>query len=148
MIRFMEKKDLKDIISIEDASFKDGHYDEKQLLYEFEDNPFAKILINEDEGKVNAFLIYMVTFNSATIVQIATKPKVRHLGIATKLLKAMENELLKVGYGQIENISLEVRSTNKSAYELYLKSGFKKNHVKKKYYKNGDDAIYMMKVLL
>lgn len=148
MIRFMEKEDLKDIIKIEDACFKDGHYDKNQLLYEYKENPFAKILVSVDENQINGFLIYMITFNSATIVQIATYPKFRRLGIATKLLKEMEKELMKAGYGKIENITLEVRSTNQSAYELYLKNGYKKNHIKKKYYDNGDDAIYMMKVLL
>ncbi|MCQ2794884.1 MAG: ribosomal protein S18-alanine N-acetyltransferase [Bacilli bacterium] len=148
MIRFMKKEDLANIIKIEDASFKDGHYSKDQLLYEHKENPFAKILVNEENKVINGFLIYMVTFNSATIIQIAVNPKDRHNGIATKLLKAMDKELLKQGYGKVENVTLEVRSTNKNAIKLYSKSGYKKNHIKKKYYDNGDDAIYMMKVLL
>lgn len=147
MIRFAKKEDIDSLVLIENASFKDGRYSKDQLLYEYNKNPFAKILVNIDK-EVNAFLIYMVTFNSATIVQIAVDPKKRKKGIASKLLKAMEKELAKKGYGQIENITLEVRSTNKSAYNLYLKNGYQMNHVKKKYYDNGDDAIYMMKVLL
>lgn len=147
MIRFAKKDDLKQMALIEDASFKDGHYSKDQLLYEYKENPFAKILVNEDKV-VNGFLIYMVTFNSATIIQIAVDPKVRRKGIATKLLNAMDKELLKQGYGKVENVTLEVRSTNTHAIKLYSKNGYKKNHIKKKYYDNGDDAIYMMKVLL
>lgn len=147
MIRFMKKEDVDQMVVIEDASFKDGHYSKDQLLYEYKENPFAKILVNEDK-EVNGFLIYMVTFNSATIIQIAVDPKFRRKGIATKLLKAMDKELLKQGYGKVENVTLEVRSTNKHAIKLYSKNGYKKNHIKKKYYDNGDDAIYMMKVLL
>lgn len=147
MIRFAKKDDLKQMALIEDASFKDGHYSKDQLLYEYKENPFAKILVNEDKV-VNGFLIYMVTFNSATIIQIAVDPKVRRKGIATKLLNDMDKELLKQGYGKVENVTLEVRSTNTHAIKLYSKNGYKKNHIKKKYYDNGDDAIYMMKVLL
>lgn len=147
MIRFMKKEDLNQMVAIEDASFQDGHYSKEQLLYEYKENPFAKILVNEDK-EVNGFLIYMVTFNSATIIQIAVDPKVRKKGIATKLLEVMDKELLKQGYGKVENVTLEVRSTNKHAIKLYSKNGYKKNHIKKKYYDNGDDAIYMMKVLL
>ena len=148
MIRFMKKEDITSLVTIENDSFKDGKYSKNQLLYEYNENPFSKILVNVDNNLVNAFLIYMVTFNSATIVQIAVTPKLRRKGIATKLLKAMEKELLKKGYGQVENVTLEVRDSNKSAIKLYLKNGYTKNHVKKKYYDNGDNAIYMMKVLL
>ena len=147
MIRFMKKEDITSLVAIENDSFKDGKYSKDQLLYEYKENPFSKILVNVDNNIVNAFLIYMVTFNSATIVQIAVMPKLRKKGIASKLLKAMEKELTKK-YGEIENVTLEVRDSNKSAIKLYLKNGYKKNHVKKKYYDNGDDAIYMMKVLL
>ena len=148
MIRFMKKEDITSLVAIENASFKDGKYSKDQLLYEYKENPFSKILVNVDNNIVNAFLIYMVTFNSATIIQIAVDPKARRKGIATKLLKAMDKELLKQGYGKVENVTLEVRSTNKHAIKLYSKNGYKKNHIKKKYYDNGDDAIYMMKVLL
>mgnify|MGYP003313862014 CR=1 FL=1 len=148
MIRFMKKEDITSMVKIENASFKDGRYNKDQLLYEYNENPFAKILVSEEKKEINGFLIYMVTFNSATIVQIAVAPTSRRKGVATTLLNAMNKELLKIGYGKVENVTLEVRSANKGAIKLYQKNGYKKNHIKKKYYENGDDAIYMMKVLL
>ena len=148
MIRFANRFDINAIKMIEDLSFKDGNYSKDQLLYEYKENPFAKILVNVIDEELVGFLIYMVTFNSATIVQIATRPINRKHGVGTALLKAMEKDLLKKGYGEIENVTLEVRAKNKAAHNFYLKNGYKDVHVKKKYYDNGDDAIYMMKVLL
>ncbi|MCQ2793812.1 MAG: ribosomal protein S18-alanine N-acetyltransferase [Bacilli bacterium] len=147
MIRLAKNEDLVALSTIEDKTFSDGHYSLEQLTYEYRDNPFAKILVDEEEI-IRGFLIYMVTFNSATIVQIAVHPEYQRQGIATNLLKAMEKELLKPGYGVIENVTLEVRKKNKGAYALYAKNGYQDVCVKKGYYHNGDDAVYMMKVLL
>jgi ribosomal-protein-alanine N-acetyltransferase len=47
----------------------------------------------------------------------------------------------------VESVTLEVRVSNKPATELYLKNGYKIVVVKSKYYKDGEDAIYMVKRL-
>ena len=148
MIREMNRLDLAQVMMIEDASFKDGHYSKEQMLYELNENPFTTILVAVDDvEEIIGFLIYMVTFNSATIVQIATRPFNRKRGVATKLMNEMVKRLTK-NYGEIENVTLEVRKTNEAAYKFYLKNKFKDVTIKKKYYDNGDDAIYMMRVLL
>lgn len=147
MIREMRRLDLKQTMLIEDASFIDGHYSKEQMLYEYKENPFSKILVAEVDEEIVGFLIYIVTFNSASIVQIATRPINRKHGIATQLINEMIKRLTKK-YGEIENVTLEVRANNKIAHKFYLKNGFKDVTIKKKYYDNGDDAIYMMRVLL
>ncbi|MCQ2792186.1 MAG: ribosomal protein S18-alanine N-acetyltransferase [Bacilli bacterium] len=148
MIREMKRIDLAQIVMIEKASFQDGCYSKEQLLYEYEENPFAKILVMDIDEEIVGFLIYMETFNSATVVQIATRPFNRHRGVATKLINEMIERLMKKGYGVIESVTLEVRENNQIAHQFYLKNGFKDVVVKKKYYENGDNAIYMMRVLL
>ena len=148
MIREMRRFDLAQVMMIEKASFKDGAYSKEQMLYELKENPFSKILVmTDDVEEIIGFLIYMVTFNSATIVQIATRPINRKHKVATKLMNEMVKRLTKK-YGEIENITLEVRKPNKIAHQFYLKNKFKDVTIKKKYYENGDDAIYMMRVLL
>ena len=75
MIREMRRLDLAQVMMIEDASFQDGHYSKEQMLYELNENPFSTILVmTDDVEEIVGFLIYMVTFNSATIIQIATRP--------------------------------------------------------------------------
>lgn len=147
MIREMKRFDLGGVKIVEDLSFNDGRYTKEQLLYELNDNPFAKILVDVVDEEIVGFLIYMVTFNSATIVQIATRPINRKRGVATKLLNEMIKRISKP-YGEVENVTLEVRNSNDVAHNFYLKNGFKDVTIKKKYYENGDDAIYMMRVLL
>jgi len=148
MIRLIDEiKDINQIIEIEDLCFKDGHYNKDQLLYEIH-NELAKFYVCEEDNVIKGFLIFMVTFNSATVVQLATHPKYQHKGVANKLFNEMINYLNSLGYGEIETITLEVREQNKIAHDFYLKNGFKDILVKDKYYSNGDNAIYMVRILL
>ena len=46
---------------------------------------------------------------------------------------------------KVTSLTLEVRKSNQKGYNFYLKKGFKEISVRKNYYKNGDDAIVMIK---
>jgi len=148
MIRLIDaKKDLEQVCEIEDLCFKDGHYNKEQIEYEIS-NELNRFLVYEDNKKILGFLIYTITFNSATVVQLATHPDYQRKGIATKLFNGMINQLKSLGYGEIETITLEVREKNEAAHKFYLKQKFIDLLVKKKYYSNGDNAIYMTRILL
>ena len=148
-IRKMRQQDIYMVMQIEKASFKNGRYTKEQMLYELNENPFTTFLVVEDDvEEIVGYLVYMVTFNSATIVKIAIFPFYRRTNIGTSLLNAMFKDLSSKGYGVIETVTLEVRITNEIAHQFYLKNGFKDVVIKKAYYSNGDDAIYMSKVLL
>ena len=47
----------------------------------------------------------------------------------------------------VKNVSLEVRASNNVAISLYEKNGFKFSHKREKYYKNGEDALVLIKEL-
>ena len=88
------------------------------------------------------------TFNSATISKIAIKSEYQKNGLGSKLMEYMMDDLNSLGYGEIETITLEVRISNIKAISLYKKFGFKEVNVKKNYYSDKEDALYMLKVML
>jgi ribosomal protein S18 acetylase RimI-like enzyme len=47
-------------------------------------------------------------------------------------------------YFNINRIILEVKESNKIAYNLYQKNGFKINRIRKQLYKNEEDAFEMI----
>ena len=69
------------------------------------------------------------------------------------LLKSYQRQ----GYGQklfdkmvkdmkdVKKITLEVRASNIKGINFYTKNGFKQVGVRKKYYKNGEDALLLLK---
>ena len=147
IIRKVKKEDFEQVYQIEQTCFKDP-YPRKHLEYEFFENPINIILVAEADEKIVGFIDFMVTFNSATIVQIAVLPEYRKQKIATNLLIEMENCFPKDLDDVVENVTLEVRKSNEAAINLYKKDGYELIVEKKHYYPDGEDAIYMVKRIL
>ncbi len=143
-IRKMVDADLKAAKAIEDECFVEP-WKEADLEYELHDNPISKFFVAVDEKKVVGFIDFMITFNSATISQVAVTEEYRNQGIASKLLEKMYECLPSSGEDVVEFITLEVRESNLVARSLYLKHGFEEVVIKKAYYPNGENAVYMLK---
>lgn len=144
--RLAEQEDFEQVLGIENECFKQP-YSAKELEYEFKENPVNKIIVAEDDEKIVGFVDYLITFNSSTIMQIAVTAKYRKNGVATQLLSEMEKTFPKNLDDLVETITLEVRESNEAAKALYLKNGYKIVVIKNNYYKDGENAIYMLKRL-
>ena len=138
--------DFDAVRAIENECFKEPYSDE-DLHYEFEQNPVNKIIVAEKDRKVVGFIDFLITFSSSTIMQVAVTKECRGNGIATQLLSEMEKSFPKEIDDIIETITLEVRESNEAAKNLYLKNGYKIVVIKSNYYKDGENAIYMIKRL-
>ena len=145
LIRKANIDDIDEIHSMETLFVKP--YTREQVRYEIEENPTSNILlaVKEDNPKsVYGFIDFWITFDSATICQIAVKKEYQNKGIASMLLNE-SYVILKAN--DVLFYTLEVREHNTSAINLYLKHGFTKVTIKEQYYANGENAIYMMKGL-
>ena len=101
-------------------------------------NDFLKVLVYEEEF-IKGILLYQYLYDRIEIDYIIVDNKYRNLGIATNLLKYLENK-----HKNIYNITLEVRESNLNAINFYLKNGFKEVTKRKNYYKD-EDGILMIK---
>ncbi len=144
-IRKAKISDLDAIKEIEDESFINP-FTKEDLLYEISQNPVSNFLVLEKDGLVVGFIDYWVTFDSATIDQIAVKKSERNQGFAKILLEKSINDLKELG--EVSFFTLEVRVSNEPAINLYKSFDFQKVTVKEKYYDDGEDAIYMIKGLV
>lgn len=144
-IRKAKISDLDAIKEIEDESFINP-FTKEDLLYEISQNPVSNFLVLEKDGLVVGFIDYWVTFDSATIDQIAVKKSERNQGFAMILLEKSINDLKELG--EVSFFTLEVRASNEPAINLYKSFGFQKVTIKEKYYDDGEDAIYMIKGLV
>lgn len=144
-IRKAKISDLEAIKKIEDESFINP-FTKEDLLYEISQNPVSNFLVLEKDGLVVGFIDYWVTFDSATIDQIAVKKSERNQGFAKILLEKSINDLKELG--EVSFFTLEVRTSNEPAINLYKSFGFQKVTIKEKYYDDGEDAVYMIKGLV
>ena len=133
MVRELEKKDFISVNNLLNTfNFK--------LSKESFNNDFLKVLVYE-ENFIKGILVYQFLYDRIEIDYIIVEKKYRNLGIANKLLNFMENK-----HKGINNITLEVRESNKEAISFYLKNGFKQVTKRKNYYKD-EDGILMIKNL-
>ncbi len=136
------KEDFKDLYEIEKTSAHEP-MSEEELLYELSENPVSKFFaLKNEENKLVAYIDFWITFDSSTIFKIVTHEDYRNKGYG-KLLLNHVIEYLKTQ--EVLYLTLEVRESNIFALKLYESVGFERIVTKEKYYKDGEDAIYMVK---
>lgn len=129
MIRKLEPKD----IEVVNKYLKEFNYKIDETL-----NEFVNVLLYDDNG-IKGVLVYSKIYDRLEIDYIIVDKSYRRLGIASKLLKYMEDE----NKGAL-NITLEVRESNDLAISFYKKNGFVIEAVRKNYYKD-ENGLLMMK---
>ena len=143
VVRKLMPADFKAVMAIENECFHHP-YDENQMLYEINENPVAYLYVAVVDHEVVGFIDFYITFNSATICQIAVKESFRRKGVAQLLWKQMEKDF-ETQAEPIEFLTLEVRESNAAARGFYKKNGLEEITLKKQYYDNGENAVYMVR---
>ena len=143
MIRKMTIDDLDQVMLIEKEAFND-HWKRKDFEYEINENEFSNMVVYEKDNKILGILGYYILFDDAQITTIATLKEARGQHVATELMEYLVEDC---NLKQCSVISLEVRKSNFKAQNLYKKFDFIEMNVRKAYYEDGEDALFMMKAL-
>lgn len=140
-----ELESIKDIL-VDDY---DEFWSESVLKSEIE-NPNAKFFSLKKNSEIIGFGGYIITPQDIQITNIVIKKDQRNKGYGDyffkEILRNAENDSRQIDINP-KSISLEVNSANSSAISLYIKNGFEKIGVRKRYYNNTFDAIIMTKNL-
>lgn len=106
-----------------------------EIINELNSNPFAKILVLEENNEIIGYIYYSDIYERAEINQFEINFIHRNCGKGKILLKKMIETVEK-------DITLEVKEDNYPAISLYKKMGFEEKAIRKGYY-NGIDGILM-----
>ena len=140
----MEKGDLETVLQMEQELFPDEPWLERNFLYEMNENPYACMIVSEENGNVNGYADLWIMYEQAQLCNIAVNKEEQRKGIGESLLQYC---IAKAEQEGCEVMSLEVRVSNEKAISLYTKNGFIKAAVRKGYYGNGEDAWLMIRPL-
>ena len=147
-IRFANSFDKKQILDIAEHSFissrffKDKNIKKKlarKIKSNWVLNFFRKkrgecLIICECNKKVVGFLLIIKKKNDYIIDLIAVKKNYQNLGFGTKMIKFLENVVLKRNKVKIY---VSTQSNNKNSIKLYIKNKFKVKYRKYVYHFNG-----------
>lgn len=97
----------------------------------------SHVLVAIADEKFLGYLYYEVVLDEAEIISICIVPEARKKGIASELWHSLIADF------QIEHCFLDVKESNEPAKSFYKKMGFLEYGRRKKYYRDGSDAILM-----
>lgn len=129
------------------TNYTDNYYEYlKENIEEFnveylkKENPFLKNYVYLENNQPIGLISYSLIYDRIELEYIWTSFEHRKKGIASKLMDKMLEE-------KVNNITLEVRTTNEGAINLYKKYNFKVVSTRKNYYGN-EDAYLMIREMM
>ena len=138
MLRKYHESDIERIIEIENNTLK--HTLGLDFYKNDLSNPLAMHYVYEIEDKILGFISSYFDGEIIEILNFCIDEEYQSQGYGSKLM----NEFFK----EFEACSsiLEVRSSNSRAIHVYEKNGYKTIRIRKQYYSNGEDALFMQKI--
>lgn len=139
-VRKMEFRDIKKVVELEEKYLLES-LGEKLLASELsEKNNGVSFYVIENGDVVIGYIGRYYFFQEAEVLNFVVDESYQRQGYGQKLFDKMVEDMKDV-----KKITLEVRASNIKGINFYTKNGFKQVGVRKKYYKNGEDALLLLK---
>lgn len=144
-IRHAKIEDFSSFVSLEKICFKEETFSKKQLKYLFF-RAKSIVLVAALEGEVVGSMIILLRerVSYARIYSLNVHPQRRRAGIGRLLMDTALELLKEKGFGKV---SLEVGVNNRAAQNLYRQKGFAADKTLRGYYKDGGDALHLVRKL-
>lgn len=139
-VRKIEFRDIKKVVELEEKYLLES-LGEKLLASELsEKNNGVSFYVIENDDVVIGYIGRYYFFQEAEVLNFVVDESYQRQGYGQKLFDKMVEDMKDV-----KKITLEVRASNIKGINFYTKNGFKQVGVRKKYYKNGEDALLLLK---
>lgn len=139
-IKCLREEDLPAVQRIERLSYPHP-WPEEQFRQEMR-NSVSSVDLLWLGGQLAGYICYWLIVGEMQILNVATAPEFRQQGIGGRLLRHAFAACAGQG---LERAWLEVRIGNVAAIALYQKYGFVADVVRRGYYRDGEDALLMVK---
>ena len=139
-IKFYEKEDLDEIVSIENKSHLTP-WTKKNFTEAYNAKNLFRVLKNQ--SNIIGYYIALFSDEECQLLNITVRLELKKRGFGQLMIENLFKECRKKN---IHDIFLEVRASNSSAIRLYEKKGFNEIGIRKNYYKiidGKEDAILM-----
>jgi ribosomal-protein-alanine N-acetyltransferase len=139
VIRLMTFEDMDQVMEIEQKVFADP-WSRRSYEFEISGNRFSIPAVLDFQGKIMGHAVVWHVYEEFHIATIAIAPEYQRQGWGKYFLESLLDLATDAEYAL-----LEVRPSNYSAIHIYEKFGFVKVGVRRRYYRNGEDAVIMRK---
>ena len=147
LIRKMTSRDIASAVEIEKACFS-LPWSEKSFEESLTRDDTIFLVCEETvemQQVVTGYIGMYLSFDEASITNVAVSPNYRKRGCGDQLVKAAQNAAKEAN---ISVIFLEVRVSNEPAIALYRRNGFENLGIRKKFYDHPVEDAYIMSCVI
>lgn len=143
----LTEKNSKEVLRLNLRCFRNGeNYTRYTFAYLFNEPRSISYQMVTASGEMAAFAFVLLNPDgTGHLTTIGVAPEHRRRGLATRLLKHIEDVLRVKG---VSTIVLELRVTNFAARKLYADAGYSLVNRITSYYSDGEDGFMMVKSLV
>lgn len=143
VIQAFELSHLRSILRIEKGSFPSEPYT-REIFLDVYNECRGMFFVARRRARIIAYIATSVTLEKAEIISIAVRPSFRKAGVGTALVEYTLDLLAERG---VPKVFLMVGERNKGAISFYRRLGFRSVRRVEDYYRDGEAAIRMRKIL-
>ena len=144
MIRPAVAGDVPALLALEAGLFGPDAWSEASLRDELE-GPFRRAVVLVAAEEVLGYAVTLLAGDVVDLQRIAVRPDRQRRGLAGLLLA---DALAAARAGGAERMLLEVSAANEAAVAFYAAQGFTRIDVRRRYYRDGSDALVLARPLL
>lgn len=138
-IRWMIRRDMAEVLQIEDRSFEFSWSEEDFIRCLRQRNCIG--MIAEHNERVVGFMIYELHRNRLHVLNFAVHPDYRRRGVGSQMLRKLVS---KLSPQRRSRIMLEVRETNLDAQLFFRDLGFRAVSLLRDFYEDTTEDAYLM----
>jgi ribosomal-protein-alanine N-acetyltransferase len=138
-IRWMIRRDMPEVLAIEQASFEFPWSEEDFIRCLRQRNCIG--MVAECEERVVGFMIYELHKTRLHVLNFAVAPQARRRGAGQQMIEKLVN---KLSHQRRSRILLEVRETNLAAQLFFKSNGFRAISVLRDFYDDTTEDAYLM----
>ena len=141
VIRAARREDASAIVNLEAVAFGPASWGARAVADGLTAPKVCALLAYpESGGEAAGFAFWRALGEEAEILSIGVAPKSQRRGAAGALLSEIIEQAREEG---VRRLFLEVAVSNSAATKLYATAGFEQISRRRRYYKNGGDALVM-----
>ncbi len=138
-IRWMIRRDMPEVLAIENESFEFPWSDEDFIRCLRQRNCIG--MVAESEGRVLGFMIYELHNTRIHLLNFAVASQCRRQGVGSRMVEKLVG---KLSHQRRTRIALEVRETNLAAQLFFRQNGFRAISVLRSFYEDSPEDAYVM----
>lgn len=144
-MNLLKPEDIDGILELENLCFPEDPWSRLSFENELE-NPISVFLIAKEEetGRLVGYGGVWMMYDVGNITNIAVHPDYRREGIGREILKLLVQVCREK---EMSSVTLEVRKGNLPAIGLYEAENFQVCGLRRRYYRDFEDALIMTKEL-